>query len=68
MSSLCHQQTGTVLVEAQNWLEKQRYIRCVDVGLLANTFTITPEGLDWIETPGGPDRHQLTRQVEFSVM
>ncbi len=40
--------TGAILV-AQDWLEHQLFISRIDIGLSVETFTITPEGLDWIE-------------------
>jgi hypothetical protein len=40
--------TGAILV-AQDWLEYHRYISRIDLGLSVETFTITPEGLDWME-------------------
>ena len=40
--------TGAILV-AQDWLEHHRYISRTDLGLSVETFTITPEGLYWIE-------------------
>ena len=39
---------GAILV-AQDWLEYRRYITRTDIGLSAETFTVTPEGLDWIQ-------------------
>jgi hypothetical protein len=40
--------TGAILV-AQDWLEYHRCISRIDLGLSVETFTITPEGLDWME-------------------
>jgi hypothetical protein len=41
---------GAVLV-AQDWLEYHHFISRTDIGLSVETFTITPEGLAWIEHP-----------------
>ena len=36
---------------ARDWLEYRRHITRADIGLSVETFTITPEGLGWIEHP-----------------
>jgi hypothetical protein len=50
--------TEDELLTAEEYLLDQGYVAPVDIGLTRGTYTITPAGLDWLES--GPPEPRIT--------
>jgi hypothetical protein len=53
-------EVGVELTEAELWeveeyLHHHGYLEPVDMGLTSRTYTITPAGLEWVDTVGVPE-------------